>query len=71
MALLKPDTVQKHPLIVGWTWAALTLLLICAVDYARGEELPDLLVAIPIWAVTGIAFGYGLRWSFARKADKQ
>jgi hypothetical protein len=41
--------------------------LICIVDYARGEPLPNLLITIPMFAVAGAVWGYSMKWFFDRR----
>jgi hypothetical protein len=67
MALVKPGSIQRHPLAWGLLWATLTVALICVINYALGEPLPNLLVALPIWAVAGAGWGYLVKWHFDRK----
>jgi len=68
MTSIKPLSIQKHPLILGWIWAALTLALLSLLDYVRGEPLPNLLIEIPIFAILGAAWGYSVKWLSNREA---
>ena len=67
MALVKSSSIQKHPLLWGWVWAGLTVALICLINYVRGQAMPHLAAALPIWAVAGAGWGYAMKWSFDRK----
>jgi hypothetical protein len=67
MKLVNPRSIQRHPLVWGWLWAALTMGLIWIVDYARGETLPNLLITIPMFAVAGAVWGYSMKWFFDRR----
>jgi hypothetical protein len=71
MALVKPASIQKHPIAWGLVWAALTLGSMSLIEYGRDHRLLNLLIAIPIWAVGGLAWGYGMKWFFDRRAGKQ
>ena len=71
MALVKAISIQKHPLLWGWVWAGLTVAILCLIDYARGEAMPNPWIVLPIWAVAGAAWGYAMKWSFDRKEGAQ
>ena len=71
MAVVKPRSIQRHPLVWGFVWAGLTVGLIWLIDYASGQRLPNLLITIPIWAIAGASWGYAMKRHYDRKERAQ
>jgi len=40
-------------------------------DAGLGRRLPNLLIAVPTWAVAGLGWRYFMKWNFDRKADRK
>ena len=68
MALVRPNSIQKHPIAWGLLWAAGTLALIYLYEYMRGERSPSLFISVPIFALGGVSWGYAMKRHFDRKA---
>jgi hypothetical protein len=70
MALVKPSSIQRHPLGWGLLWAGLSFALVCLIQYVLGRPLPNLLIALPVWAVAGAIWGYWMKRYYDRKAGE-
>ena len=68
--LLKPSFSQRHPIVAGQIWAALTLVLMSIYELATGRDVLKLFISIPIFMIGGIGWGYAMKWFHDWKAGR-
>jgi|GEM_PF-5472061 hypothetical protein len=71
MGIVRPGWIQRHPVVWGLLWASASFAVSSLMDAGLGRRLPNLLIAVPTWAVAGLGWGYFMKWNFDRKADRK
>ena len=62
--------VVRHPLLTGFAWSALTLLLLALIESALAGRAVDALwlsIHLPIFAAAAPLWGYATRWAILKR----
>ena len=58
--------IRRHPLAAGLLWAAVTVAVICVIQFGLGEPLPNPFIIVPIFPVAGALWCFWMKRHFVR-----